>query len=170
MRIRSFDWDGADAPALAERIRALQSPLGEVRETVASVIAGVRERGDDAVAEFEARFGAAAGVDPHTLPIPVAEARASLERIDPELRVALETAADNIRAVADAQLANERRVELAQGQSVELREVPVGSAAVYAPGGMASYPSTVLMGCIPAKAAGVPRVVLATPAGDGETA
>src|SRR5690242_12427054 len=133
MRIRSFDWDGADAPALAERIRALQSPLGEVRETVASVIAGVRERGDDAVAEFEARFGAA-GVDPHTLPIPVAEARASLERIDPELRGALETAADNIRAVADAQLANERRVELAQGQAVELREVPVGSAAVYAPG------------------------------------
>jgi histidinol dehydrogenase len=84
------------------------------------------------------------------------------------MRGALETAAANIRAVADAQLTSDRRVELAQGQSVELREVPVGSAAVYAPGGGAAYPSTVLMGCIPAKAAGVQRVIVATPSGPGE--
>ena len=76
----------------------------------------------------------------------------------------------NIRAVADAQLGNERRVRLEQGHSVDLREVPVGSAAVYAPGGAAPYPSTVLMGCIPAKTAGVQRVVLATPAGRGRAA
>jgi histidinol dehydrogenase len=168
MRIESFDWDGADARGLAERIRALQPSLGEVSETVAEIIAAVRERGDDAVAEFEARFGAG-GVDPHTLPVPIEEVRASLERIDPQLRSALETAAANIRAVAEAQLANERRIRLDQGHSVELREVPVASAAVYAPGGAASYPSTVLMGCIPAKTAGVLRVALATPAGGGET-
>ena len=68
---------------------------------------------------------------------------------------ALDTAAANIRAVAEAQLVDEQRVKLEQGQSVELREVPVASAAVYAPGGTASYPSTVLMGCIPAKVAQV---------------
>jgi histidinol dehydrogenase len=167
MRIESFDWDGGDARSLAREIRRLQPGMAEVREAVAEIIAAVRERGDGAVAELEARFGGS--VEPHTVPIPVAEARAALERLDAEMRDALETAAANIRSVADAQLANERRIEVGRGQVVEAREVPVGSAAVYAPGGAASYPSTVLMGCIPAKTAGVPRVVLATPSsGDGQ--
>jgi histidinol dehydrogenase len=167
MRLARFDWDGSDAAGLAAEIRALQPPLGEVGETVAEIIAAVRERGDDAVAELEARFGGAP-VDPRNLPVSDGEIRSALERIDAGARTALETAAANIRTVADAQLTNERRVDLPEGQSVEIREVPVGSAAVYAPGGTASYPSTVLMGCIPAKAAGVPRVVLATPPRTGE--
>ena len=125
------------------------------------------ERGDDAVAELEERFGAGP-VDPRMLPVPDAEVRSALERLEPEMRAALDTAAANIRAVAEAQLGEDRRVELEQGHSVELREVPVGSAAVYAPGGAASYPSTVLMGCLPAKIAGVRRVALATPPAQGE--
>jgi histidinol dehydrogenase len=167
MRITSFDWDGSDAPSLAAEIRALQPPLGEVRETVAEIIVAVRERGDDAVVELEARLSARP-VDPRRLPVAVSELRSALERLDPDTREALETAAANIRAVADAQLAGERRVVLGQGQSVEVREVAVQSAAVYAPGGEASYPSTVLMGCIPAKTAGVQRVVLATPSRPGD--
>ena len=82
----------------------------------------------------------------------------------PEIRSALETGRDNIRAVAEAQLADERRVELEPGPD---RRAPRGcrsrSAGVYAPGGTAAYPSTVLMGCIPAKVAGVGRVAVATP-------
>jgi histidinol dehydrogenase len=167
MRVESFDWDGQDAAALAAEIRGLQPPMGEVSEAVAEIVAAVRERGDDAVAELEERFGAGP-VDPRMLPVPDAEVRAALERIDPGMRAALETAAANIRAVAEAQLGAEIRVELEQGQSVEVREVPVGSAGVYAPGGTASYPSTVLMGCLPAKIAGVRRVVLATPPADPE--
>jgi histidinol dehydrogenase len=84
MRIKSYDWEGRDAATLAAEIRALQPPLGEVSETVAEIIAAVRERGDDAVAELEARFGGG-GVDPHTMPVAIAEVRASLERIDPQL-------------------------------------------------------------------------------------
>ena len=167
MRIESFDWDGRDPLALAREIRGLQPSLGEVGETVAEIVAAVRERGDDAVAELEERFGAGP-VDPRMLPVPEAEVRSALERLDPEMRAALDTAAANIRAVGEAQLGEERRVELEQGHSVELREVPVGSAAVYAPGGAASYPSTVLMGCLPAKIAGVRRVALATPPAQGE--
>jgi histidinol dehydrogenase len=167
MRIESFDWDGRDPLALAREIRGLQPSLGEVGETVAEIVAAVRERGDDAVAELEQRFGAGP-VDPRMWPVPEAEVRSALERLDPEMRAALDTAAANIRAVAEAQLGEERRVELEQGHSVELREVPVGSAAVYAPGGAASYPSTVLMGCLPAKIAGVRRVALATPPAQGE--
>jgi histidinol dehydrogenase len=168
MRIESFDWDGSDAAGLASQIRGLQPALGEVADTVSEIIAAVRDRGDEAVAELEARFGAGS-VQPHTLPIPIAEVRTALERLDAETREALETAAANIRAVADSQLAGDERTKVEQGGTVEVREVPVGSAAVYAPGGGASYPSTVLMGCIPAKTAGVPRVVLASPAGgDGQ--
>jgi histidinol dehydrogenase len=162
MRVETFDWDGQDAAALAGEIRAMQPTMGEVAEPVSEIIAAVRERGDDAVGELEERFGAGAA-DPRMLPVPDAEVRAALDRLDAEMRAALETAAGNIRAVAEAQLADEQVVDLEQGQAVELREIPVGSAAVYAPGGAASYPSTVLMGCIPAKVAGVRRVVLATP-------
>ncbi|HEY7267903.1 MAG TPA: histidinol dehydrogenase [Solirubrobacterales bacterium] len=167
MRLQSFDWDGRDPAKLAAEIRALQPPLGDLTETVAEIIAAVREGGDEAVSDLEARFGSEA-VDPRTMPVPDREIRAALERVDPETRSALETAAANIRAVAEAQLAEERGLRLEQGQSVELRDVPVGSAGIYAPGGAASYPSTVLMGCLPAKAAGVGRVVLATPHGGGD--
>jgi len=167
VRIASFDWDGRDPAGLAAEIRSLQPPLGDVAETVAEVIAAVRERGDDAVTELETRFGGGP-VEPRNLPISEAEVRAVLEGLDPEARGALETAAANIRAVAEAQLTDERQLDLQQGQTVELRDVPVGSAAIYAPGGTASYPSTVLMGCLPAKVAGVTRVVLATPGGGGE--
>jgi histidinol dehydrogenase len=167
MRLQSFDWDGRDPAGLAAEIRALQPPLGDLTETVAEIIAAVREGGDEALSDLEARFGSEP-IDPRTMPMPDGEVRSALERVDPEARAALETAAANIRAVAEAQLGEEQRLKLEQGQSVELREVPVGSAGVYAPGGAASYPSTVLMGCLPAKAAGVGRVVLATPHGGGE--
>jgi histidinol dehydrogenase len=167
MRIESFDWDGRNPRSLAAEIRVLQPHLGEVRDAVAQIIAAVRKRGDDAVAEFEARFGTGPA-EPLTVPVPVSDVRSALERLDSDLRGALETAAANIRSVAEAQLVTERRVHLQQGHSVELRDIPVGSAAVYAPGGAASYPSTILMGCIPAKTAGVQRVVVATPPGGGQ--
>jgi histidinol dehydrogenase len=78
----------------------------------------------------------------------------------------MEVAAANIGAVAEAQLAAEPvRVELSQGQTVSVREVPVGAAGVYAPGGRAAYPSSVLMCAIPARVAGVERIALASPPG-----
>src|SRR3954454_8293790 len=164
MRIERFDWDGADPEGLAVRIRALQPALGEVSEPVAGIIAEVRAGGDAAVAEIEARFDGDA-VTPEALRQPEDALRSAASRLDPELVKALEMAAVNIRAVAEAQLAEDRELTLEQGQAVRLRGLPVGSAGIYAPGGAAPYPSTVLMGCIPAKVAGVRRVVLATPAG-----
>ncbi len=78
----------------------------------------------------------------------------------------MEVAATNVRVVAEAQVdAQPRRVMLPQGQTVSVREAPVGAAGVYAPGGRAAYPSSVLMCCIPALVAGVERVVLASPPG-----
>jgi histidinol dehydrogenase len=162
MEIQRFEWDGEDPRALAERIRALQPSLGEVTDDVAAIIAEVRAGGDDALAEIEGRLGEGRP-SPDDFRQPEDGVRSAADRLDPKLVSALEQAAANIRSVAEAQLGGEGELTLEQGQSVALREVPVRSAGIYAPGGAAPYPSTVLMGCIPAKAAGVERVVLATP-------
>ena len=85
------------------------------------------------------------------------------------MRDALETAIENVRTVAEADLESGVSVTLPQGQLVEIKEIPVGRAGAYVPGGGAAYPSTVVMCCIPAKVADVPQVVVATPpAQDGK--
>jgi histidinol dehydrogenase len=167
MRVQTFDWDGSDPAALAAEIRGLQPPLGEVSEPVAAIIAEVREGGDRAVAEIEARVGDVA-LPTDRVRLPDEALATAAARLDPDLVAALEIAAANIRAVAEAQVPGDQRVTLPQGQTVDLRELPVGSAGIYAPGGKAAYPSTVLMGCIPAKVAGVERVALASPPSGGE--
>jgi histidinol dehydrogenase len=162
MRIQRFDWDGRDARSLAARVRELQPALGEVSDPVRVIVSAIRAEGDAALVEIEGRF-AEGDVEADSIRQSgeaIASARSGL---DGELIEAMELAAANIRAVAEAQLAEKRRVELSQGQAIELREVPVGSAGIYAPGGAAAYPSTVLMGCIPAKVAGVERIAVATP-------
>jgi histidinol dehydrogenase len=166
VKLSRFDWDGQNPSALAAQIRTLQPALGEVSEAVAEIIDAVRAGGDRAVAELEARFGGESGSG--AVRQPDGRISTAPSRLEGELVSALETAAANIEAVAEAQLADESEVRLEQGQSVVLREVPVASAGIYAPGGMAAYPSTVLMGCIPAKVAGVGRVVLATPPVGGD--
>jgi histidinol dehydrogenase len=166
MRFKRFDWDGSEPVAIAEEIRALQPALGEVSESVGAIIEEVRSGGDEAVAAIESRF-AGREIAPDSFRIPDDALGAAASRLEPDLVAALDTAAANIRAVADAQLAEDRNLKLRQGQSIELREVAVASAAIYAPGGRGAYPSTVLMGCIPANAAGVRRIALATPPGPG---
>jgi histidinol dehydrogenase len=166
MEIRRFDWDGDEPRSLAGEIRGLQPSLGEVGDEVSAIIAEVRAGGDAAVAEIEGRFGE--GVpSPDDFRQTDDAVRSAATSLDRQLVSALEQAAANIRSVAEAQLADHRELTLEQGQAVTLREVPVGSAAIYAPGGGAPYPSTVLMGCIPARVAGVERVALATPAEAG---
>ncbi|MBK5220479.1 MAG: histidinol dehydrogenase [Thermoleophilia bacterium] len=128
----------------------------------------VLEGGDAAVLELTNRFDAvdspldSTRVDPEL-------AAAALAGLEAPLREALDVAAANVRTVAEAQLAAPTPVELPQGQTVTVREVPVGAAGIYAPGGRAAYPSSVLMCAIPARAAGVGRIALASPPGpDGK--
>jgi histidinol dehydrogenase len=166
MRFERFDWDGSEPVAIAEEIRALQPALGEVSESVGAIIEEVRSGGDEAVAAIESRF-AGREIAPDSFRVADDALGAAASRLEPDLVAALDTAAANIRTVAEAQLAEDRNLKLRQGQSIELREVAVASAAIYAPGGRGAYPSTVLMGCIPANAAGVRRIALATPPGPG---
>jgi histidinol dehydrogenase len=151
----------ADAAAVAARARAQVPAPESVAAAVAEIVAAVREGGDAAVLEFEARFGGAAGPP---LRVSDAELEAALEALDPVVRAGLETAIRNVRAVAQAGLDPEAEVALPEGQTVRLREVPVRRAAVYAPGGRHPYPSSVVMGAVTARAAGVEEVVVAAPA------
>jgi histidinol dehydrogenase len=143
-----------DAAEVAARVRRT------VTETVdvAPILEAVRERGDEALREYEARFGnddpVVAGRD---------ELAAALQALDPAVREGLKRAAANVRAVAEAGLDSEAEVTLPEGHTVRLRELPVRRAAVYAPGGRHPYPSSVIMGAVTARAAGVDEVVVAAP-------
>jgi histidinol dehydrogenase len=157
MRIERFEWDGSDAPKLAREIRALQPPLGEVSDAVAEIISAVEADGDAAIFEISKRFGEAPA---RGLRVPDEQRSHAAARVDSE---PLEIAASNVRAVAEAELAPEANVSLNQGQSVQLRAQSVSAAGIYVPGGEAAYPSTVIMGCVPAKVAGVERIAVVTP-------
>ena len=162
MKLARFDWDGEDPRALAGEIRAPQPPLLEVAGDVAEILSAVATGGDRAVLEMEKRFG---GQQPRSLRVPDDEVAAASDRIPAEVAEALRTAADNITRVAETEAMADLSVTLPQGHSVRLRSVAVGSAGAYVPGGKASYPSSALMCALPAKVAGVERVVVATPAG-----
>jgi histidinol dehydrogenase len=146
----------ADAPAAAARIRALVPAPDSLAADVADIIADVRRRGDQALLEYEWRFS---GND--ALVVTPDELAAALAALDPDVRAGLELAAANVRAVAEAGIDREADVALPEGQTVRLREMPVRRAAVYAPGGRHPYPSSVVMGAVTARAAGVEEVVVA---------
>ncbi|HVV89807.1 MAG TPA: histidinol dehydrogenase [Solirubrobacterales bacterium] len=161
MKVQRFEWAGATATATAVRDWSAEAaPPVEVD----SIGALVREGGDAALLALTRRYDVTDG-EIERIRVEPREAADALAALDAELREALETAAANVRAVAAAQLGEERRVELPQGHAVRLREVPVGAAGLYAPGGRAAYPSSVLMTAVSARAAGVRRIALATPPG-----
>ncbi|MGI8727992.1 MAG: histidinol dehydrogenase, partial [Solirubrobacterales bacterium] len=167
MRVALRTWDGANAAGLAESLRSrTRAGSAGLAEAVAATLAEVASGGDAAAIELGERFD---GVRVEELRVPDEVLDRALDSLDPDLRDALEEAAANITTVASAQVSDEpSSVELPQGHRVEVAEVPVQAAGIYAPGGRAPYPSTVLMGVIPARVAGVERVVVASPpAADG---
>lgn len=135
--------------------QATEGPVAAVKE----ILADVRERGDEAVRDLTERFD---GVRPTALRVPPEDLAAALGSLDPELRAALQTAADGIRDFHEHQVIGTHTYER-DGIVVEGRKVPVDRAGCYVPGGRAIYPSTVLMTAVPAKVAGVPEVVLCVP-------
>src|SRR3954447_5898887 len=149
----------ADAAEVAAEVRATAPAAASAADAVAAIVEDVRLRGNAAVAEYEHRFG-----DGYWGRVPSPRLAAALEALDPEVRRALKLAAANIEAVAAAGLGADTAVTLEQGQSVRLRDVPVRRAAIYAPGGRAPYPSSVVMGAVTARAAGVEELVVAAAA------
>ena len=138
----------------------------DVDAVVAGIIDDVRARGDAAVIELTARFDRL-DLTPDRLAFSEAEIEAEIAKVSAEDRKALELAADRIRAYHDRQLPADARWEDDSGALLGWRWGPIASAGLYVPGGLASYPSSVLMNAIPAKVAGVGRLVVACPTPGG---
>jgi histidinol dehydrogenase len=146
-------------------------PGADVYDVVADVVRRVRLEGDAAVIEFTKRFDGVdvSGTGPADgMRVPPAELHAALQRIDPDLRDALQVAYARIVAYHSHE-GTAPGVFESGGVSVSHLTRPVGRAGIYAPGGRARYPSTVLMCAAPARVAGVDDVVLCVPpAADGK--
>jgi histidinol dehydrogenase len=153
-------------------MRIRRNPIGrrtrEFRvEPVAEIIEEVRTKGDAAVLELTERFDHAE-LGPGQLSVDAHELEASIGVLEPGVLAGLRTAIANVKAVARAQVRDDPvTVELPEGHSVEIVERPVRRAAVYVPGGRAPYPSTVVMGAVTARAAGVREIAVCAPPGPG---
>jgi histidinol dehydrogenase len=154
--------------AAAARVRSLIPDGDSVADPVREILQRVRAEGDAAVLDYTRRFDTN-GNQPRSLLVPAEELDEAIKRLPLELIAGLQVAIVNVALVADAGVGRDTAVELGQGQRIVLREVPVSSAAVYVPSGRAAYPSTVVMGVVTARSAGVVDVAVCAPPGpDGQ--
>ncbi|PEQ13267.1 histidinol dehydrogenase [Novosphingobium sp. PC22D] len=135
----------------------------EVANDVARIIADVRARGDEALAELTRRFDGHDLSGDNAWRIEQSACRAAYDALDSTLRDALELAAARIRAYHEAQKPADRDDTDEAGVRLGAKWTPVDAAGLYVPGGRAAYPSSLLMNAIPAKVAGVERLVVVTP-------
>jgi histidinol dehydrogenase len=155
MNVRAVaDLSPGERAALFER----DAGVSEVRESVRDIVERVRDEGDVALRSYASEFD---DVEVGNVDITDAAERA-YEEVDDEIREAIETAADNIEAFHERQAPEDWREDF-DGRELGRRYRPLERVGVYAPGGTAAYPSSALMGVIPAKVAGVDHVAVATP-------
>jgi len=158
--------DGFDA-AFAAFLGLKRDAEADVDAAVSDILKAVRDRGDAAVAEFTSRFDQvdlkAAGMRFTT-----EEIAGAAEKCDPGTIAALQTAADRIEAFHRKQLPGPIEYTDTEGVRLGARWTSIAAAGLYVPGGLAAYPSSVLMNAVPARVAGVDRVVMVVPTPKGE--
>ncbi len=152
--------------AFAALLTAKREESPDVDDTVAGIIADVRARGDAAVIALTSQFDRLE-LSADTLRVSEQEIDAYCAEVPEAERAALETAAARIRQYHDRQIPDDQMWTDAEGAMLGWRWTAVSAAGLYVPGGLASYPSSVLMNAVPAKVAGVARVVVTVPTPDG---
>jgi histidinol dehydrogenase len=155
---------GGDATRLAAELRELVPAPHSVQSAVAEIVTQVRVRGDEAVHDYTRRFDTA-GEEPKPLRVTDAELDAAAASLDADVRAGLERAIENVGAVAAGWDSGVHTAVEFPEHEIVLRTAPVARAAVYVPGGRAPYPSTVVMGVVTAREAGVAEVVVCAPPG-----
>jgi histidinol dehydrogenase len=158
-------------PGFDARLAALLAWEAEQDEAIeraaADILRDVRARGDAAVLEHTRRFDRVEVADARALELPRAELEAALAGLDAARRDALRAAADRVRDYHERQRAQSWSYVDADGTRLGQKITPLDRVGLYVPGGKAAYPSSVLMNAIPAKVAGVPELVMATPTPGG---
>lgn len=147
-------------------LNAKREDSPDVDAVVADIIADVRARGDAAVIALTERFDRIK-LTPETLRITPAEINAAVAQVSAEDRAALELAATRIGDYHARQMPEDAQWTDDAGATLGWRWTPVSAAGLYVPGGLASYPSSVLMNAVPAKVAGVGRLAITVPTPDG---
>ncbi|MCD7059104.1 histidinol dehydrogenase [Pelagibacterium xiamenense] len=153
--------------AFADLLGSKRESSVEVGETVASIVADVRERGDAALIELTKKFDRLS-LTPETLRVSKTEIEAAWDATPPEVREALEFAHRRITAHHEKQKPHDHIYTDEIGVTLGTRWTPIEAVGLYVPGGLASYPSSVLMNAVPAKVAGVERLAMTVPAPGGE--
>ncbi|HEX7666595.1 MAG TPA: histidinol dehydrogenase, partial [Polyangiaceae bacterium] len=149
----------ADRRTLVDRSLSVNPSL---EESVRKIVAEVRADGDAALKRFARAFDK---TELDAIEVPEKELARALAALDPIVRAGLERAAKNLETVARASLPAPTEIEVEPGVVVGRRFDPLARVGVYAPGGKAAYPSSVLMGVVPAKIAGVREVIVCSPPG-----
>ncbi|MGJ8556866.1 MAG: histidinol dehydrogenase, partial [Sulfitobacter geojensis] len=152
--------------AFQNLLNAKREDSPDVDAVVAEIIADVRSRGDAAVIDLTTKFDRIA-LAPDSLRITAEEIADAMDEVSSEDKAALELAATRIRAYHARQLPEDAEWTDEAGATLGWRWTPVSAAGLYVPGGLASYPSSVLMNAIPAKVAGVERLAMVVPTPDG---
>lgn len=156
LRGRHLDWNELRAAVP----RQAASSVAEAEDSVRSIIEDVRSRGAQALRDLAFTFD---GVDQHRIRVAPEQIERAVAELDPAVRHGLESAIERTRAFARAQRPKDASVEVAPGAVLRHRWTPVRRAGLYIPGGLAVYPSSVVMNVVPAQAAGVESVVLCSP-------
>lgn len=156
LRGRHLDWNELRAAVP----RQAASSVAEAEDSVRSIIEDVRSRGAQALRDLAFKFD---GVDQQRIRVAPEQIERAVAELDPAVRHGLESAIERTRAFARAQRPQDVSVEVAPGAVLRHRWTPVRRAGLYIPGGLAVYPSSVVMNVVPAQAAGVESVVLCSP-------
>jgi len=157
---------GFDA-AFAQLVAIDTAADRRIDAAAAAIVDDVRSRGDEALLEYTNRFDRMNAPSVAALEIPAGQMRAALEALPVEDRAALEAAARRIQSFHDKQRGESWSVTEDDGTVLGQRVTPLDSVGVYVPGGLAAYPSSVLMNVIPAHVAGVGEIVMVSPTPDG---
>jgi histidinol dehydrogenase len=166
LAIRLNSLDGDFEQKFASFLTTKREVSEDVNAVVKTIVDDVRGRGDQALADYSRRFD---GIDFSATPMAVsaAEIDAAIQEVEPEVLGALKVAATRIESHHARQRPKDDIYEDAMGVGLGSRWTAVDAVGLYVPGGTASYPSSVLMNALPAKVAGVPRIVMVVPATGG---
>ena len=166
--VRRLSSTAAGFEAELARLLAFEGAQDDrVDRDTAAILDAVRARGDAALIEYTARFDRWTPAGMAELEVPLADARRALEHLPAAEADALRFAAARIRSYHERQRQDSWRAEEADGTVLGQQVTPLDRVGIYVPGGKAAYPSSVIMGAIAAKVAGVPELVMVTPTPDG---